>query len=122
MGFCFKKAIKFVILGFLAVALFGFVTMQLWNWLIPDLFHGPTINIYQALGLFVLSKILFSGFGRRGCGGPRHNLFWRKRFERKMAKLSPEEREKYMQKFSNCWGGNPFENHCQGENEKGSNV
>jgi len=52
-----------------AIIVFPAVTMLLWNWLIPSLFSGPVITYWQALGLILLSKILFSS----GCGGRRHH-------------------------------------------------
>lgn len=59
-----KKYIPlFVILFFVAIAVFGYVVMGLWNWLIPTLFSGPVITFWQAIGILVLSKILFGGFG-----------------------------------------------------------
>lgn len=49
-----------------AVALIGFValilalpTMWLWNWLMPKIFGLITINFWQALGINLLSSILF---------------------------------------------------------------
>ncbi len=65
------RALKFVgmgILGIAGITLFIFVTMHLWNWLVPALFHGPIITFWQSAGLLILSKILFSGFGHRGHG------------------------------------------------------
>ena len=44
---------------------FGFVTMHLWNWLMPAIFGLKTITFLQALGLLVLGKILFGGFHRQ---------------------------------------------------------
>ena len=43
--------------------LFGYGIMWLWNWLMPDLFGVVTITYWQAVGIFVLAKILFGGFG-----------------------------------------------------------
>jgi hypothetical protein len=52
------------VVGFaLIMLLIGFTIMWLWNWLIPDLLKLPTITFIQALGLAVLTRILF------GCGG-----------------------------------------------------
>jgi ABC-type amino acid transport system permease subunit len=84
---------------FIALALgLGFLIMALWNWLVPVLFLGPVINFWQAIGLLVLSKILFGGFKGRGgsCGGkyPRHE-YWRKKMEERMAGMTDEEKEKY---------------------------
>ncbi len=60
------KYVGFGILGLGFVVLAVFVTMWLWNALIPALFHGPVLSFWQTAGLFVLSKILLSGFGPKG--------------------------------------------------------
>jgi hypothetical protein len=31
----------------------------LWNWLVPDLFHGPEVTFWQAWGLSTLAALLF---------------------------------------------------------------
>ena len=72
----------------LAMAL---IVMLLWNWLMPMLFGLVTISYLQAIGLLILSKILFSGFGRKG-GHRTHHPFWRKRFLEKWECLSDEEK------------------------------
>jgi hypothetical protein len=89
------------------VLLFGFGTMHLWNWLVPSLFHGPVITFVQAIGLLILSKILFGGFGgrkfgrgghcgpHRGWGGHHHWKHHRDRFNN----MTPEEKEKLKQRF-----------------------
>jgi hypothetical protein len=50
------------------LALFGAVTMWLWNWLMPEIFKLPAIGFWQAVGILILSHILFksSHFGRAG--------------------------------------------------------
>ncbi len=94
------KGIVFVTLGIL---LFGYITMHLWNWLVPALFSGPVITMSQAFGILILSKILFGGFkgGRWGggchCGSGRG--YWRDKWEMKTANMSPEEKEKFRQGF-----------------------
>jgi len=35
------------------------VLMLLWNWLMPSIFGLATIGYFKALGLFIISKILF---------------------------------------------------------------
>ncbi|WP_045473091.1 hypothetical protein [Winogradskyella sp. PG-2] len=47
--------------------LFGFVIMWLWNWLMPMIFGLTTLTYWQAVGVFILFKILLGGCG--GCGG-----------------------------------------------------
>jgi hypothetical protein len=46
--------------------LFGFIIMWLWNWLMPDLFGLTTLTYWQAVGLFILFKILIGGCGSGG--------------------------------------------------------
>jgi hypothetical protein len=84
------KIAVFVVLGLLV---FGFVVMSLWNWLMPALFGLRTIHFWQALGLLILSKILFGGF--RGRGGP--GMHWRRRMMERWEQMTPEEREKFRQ-------------------------
>src|SRR5882757_7458603 len=120
-GICVAAVVTLAILGF------GYITMHLWNWVIPGLTGGTwhTIDWYHAIGLLVLCKILFGGFrkGGRGCGcghrgkWGRHGQ-WKKRWEEKMANMSPEEKEKMMAKMNKCgWGGNWNDDNCETEKE-----
>ncbi|MEQ6124739.1 hypothetical protein AAON49_11090 [Pseudotenacibaculum sp. MALMAid0570] len=52
-----------IILAVTFFVLFGYVIMYLWNWLMPSIFGLTTITFWQAIGLCLLSKILFGGFG-----------------------------------------------------------
>ena len=65
------KGVKILFFAVFMVGVFllvGYVLMQLWNWLMPDLFGLTTITYWQAFGILVLAKIIF-GFG--GGNGPR---------------------------------------------------
>jgi hypothetical protein len=42
---------------------FGWLVMLLWNWLMPMLFGLRVITYWQAFGIVILSKLLFSGIG-----------------------------------------------------------
>jgi hypothetical protein len=84
---------KFVLFAALFVTVFGFVVMRLWNWLMPVLFGWHSISFWQAVGILVLSKILFGGF--RGHPG-RHGQ-WRRRMMERWEHMTPEEREKFRQ-------------------------
>ncbi|RRQ49834.1 hypothetical protein DZC72_04410 [Maribacter algicola] len=67
-----QKGVKiffFVLLGIGIAFLLGYVVMYLWNWLMPYLFGIPTVGYWQAVGILLLSKIIF-GFGG---GGGSHN-------------------------------------------------
>jgi hypothetical protein len=73
--------------------------MYLWNWLVPVLFNGPVISFWQTLGLLVLSKILFSGFGGKGHAPHR----WRGHWKEKWQNMSAEDRERFKQKMKDKW-------------------
>ncbi|WP_321334290.1 hypothetical protein [uncultured Bacteroides sp.] len=55
------KMVGFRLMGLVLIVLVLFITMTLWNWLIPALFNGPVITFWQTIGLIILSKIFFSG-------------------------------------------------------------
>lgn len=95
---------KFVVFGLLMLVVFGLVTQTLWNWLVPTLFSGPVISFWQAMGLLALSKLLFWGFGggHKKWGSHRSHQ-WKGQWMERYSKLSPEEREKYKQKFKEKW-------------------
>lgn len=80
----------------LAVGIAGIIVQQLWNHLIPELFHGPEITYWQGLGLMVLSRLLF-GFGgfRRGHHHHHGGFGGRGRWMH----MSPEEREKLREEL-----------------------
>lgn len=78
----------------LGVAVFSYVTMLLWNALLPELLHLPMINFWQALGLLILSRLLFGGFGHHGRHG--HHRPWGNQFRNKWETMTPEEREEFM--------------------------
>jgi hypothetical protein len=43
----------------LSAILLAIPTMLLWNWLLPHLFNIPVISLYEAVGINILSGILF---------------------------------------------------------------
>jgi hypothetical protein len=99
-----------------ALAILGLLAMLLWNALIPDLFHGPMLNYWQAVGLVLLSRVLVGFRGsrrhwwkpwhwrRRHLNGPGKKWGWEwecgpscgpsSHDWRKWARMNPEERER----------------------------
>jgi hypothetical protein len=73
------------------VAAVAFIVMELWNFILPAAAGWHPITYWQALGLLILSKILFGSF-RRGYGPP-----WKKRMLQRYASMTPEEREKFRE-------------------------
>jgi hypothetical protein len=76
------KYVGFGILGVLLVIGFVFGVQYLWNWLIPELFHGPVLSFWQAAGLFLLSKILLTGVAPGGSGNHGRKE-WRRKYGEK---------------------------------------
>ena len=98
------RKIKFGFIALAFLALFSLFTMILWNELIPEIFKGPAITYFQALGLLILTKILFTiGPGRRPYFMRSHHDYWRRRMDEKWEKMSPEEREQWKKRCG-PWG------------------
>jgi len=98
----FGKILFVLVVGSLGL---GYIVMLLWNALIPDLFGGPVLSFWQAVGLLILSHVLLRGWGRMYYGKRYYN--WRKRFEEKLASMAPEEREKFKQEWKERCGWYP---------------
>ncbi len=83
----------------LFIAIGGELVMHLWNWLLPPLFGWRLLTIWQALGILLLCRILFGGFGGRGF---RRSYSGRRMAER-WDRMTPEEREKFRQSMRGRW-------------------
>jgi hypothetical protein len=94
-GFWIRKVAGFICIAITGILVFGSIVMLLWNALMPVLFHLPVVTFWQALGLLVLTKILFSGF--RG-GGPKPQ--WKNKLKQRWMNMTPEEREKFKQDWA----------------------
>jgi hypothetical protein len=89
--FWILKGLKMIAFAALAVVLLGYVVMSLWNAVLPAVAGIRAITFVQALGLLVLSRILFGGL--RGWG--RRGSHWRGRMQARWEQMTPEEREKF---------------------------
>ncbi len=96
--------LKFLVFFVVGVLVFGTVVMGLWNAILPAVLGVKAITFLQALGILILSKILFGGFGRRGGWRGRRNQEWRGRMKEKWSKMTPEEREKFKAEWSRRCG------------------
>ena len=103
--FIIIQGLKFISFGIVIGALIGAIVMGLWNWLVPELFNGPVISFWQAIGLFILSKILFGGGGWAGRHlGDRRRAYWKQKMEERMSFMNPEEKEKFKREMKERWG------------------
>ena len=85
-----------------AILLFGFIVMGLWNAILPIVLGVKTISFMQALGILVLSKILFGGFGGRGWRG---SPAWKQKMKQRWDNMTPEDREKFKAEWKHRCGG-----------------
>src|SRR6266581_6109357 len=81
----------------------GEIVLHLWNWLLPTLFGWRQITFWQALGILVLCRILFGGFGFHGSqrSHSRRRVGTRiadrvaERVAERCENMTPEERERF---------------------------
>lgn len=74
------------------------IVMFLWNAILPNVMHVEKLAYHQALGLLILSKILFGGLpflgrGRRPYFGPPPHI------RAKWMNMSEEERLKFKEEW-----------------------
>ena len=97
------KKFLFILMGLAFAFLIGLVIMLLWNWLIPSIFNLGEITYWQAVGLLILSKILFGGGWFKG--GHRGNKYWymKRQFMKRCASMSDEEKENLKEEFKSSF-------------------
>ncbi|WP_295940372.1 hypothetical protein [uncultured Alistipes sp.] len=109
---------------FLAVFAAGAaVVMLLWNWLIPSIIGWSAIGYWQAVGLLLLCKLLFGGFGKGGHWFGHHRghchshmgAMHREREQMRdhMHQMNREERKEYIRRH--MFGCRPTERDHDGE-------
>ncbi|HXB44650.1 MAG TPA: hypothetical protein VNV85_11355 [Puia sp.] len=106
-GFNGKKFLFIIPMVLLGIGVFGGAVMLLWNNVLAVVLPIKIISFWQALGILVLSKILFGGF--RGAYWGRHQ--WRQKMQQRWESMTPEEKEKFKQEWGNRCGqrfGRPF--------------
>lgn len=100
------KILKWAAIIVAAIFGFGYLFMLLWNAIIPSVFGMPELTFWTAIGLLLIAKLLFGGFRS---GHHRHGHkggWWRYRLQKKMAGMSPEEREEFKKSyFGKCGYG-----------------
>ena len=103
-AFIFKKEVFFIVIATAAIIVFGGIVMLLWNNVLAEVLNISTISFGQALGILLLSKILFGGW-KGGWSGGRHQ--WKNKMREKWSAMTPEERERFKeqwQKRCGSWG------------------
>lgn len=95
----------FALLMLICLLALGAVVQALWNGILPQVMAVHPLSYLQALGLLLLSRILFGrlGFGGRGGrfrGGPQGKFGLAGRHMReKWQHMSEEERQRFRNEF-----------------------
>jgi len=104
----------------------GEVVKLLWNWLLPPLFSVRQITFWQGLGILILARILFGGFGRHGTSDRsvlRHRVRERvaermgERMAERWERMTPEERERFRQGMGRWCDVDPSAGESKPQNE-----
>jgi Ca2+/H+ antiporter, TMEM165/GDT1 family len=101
--FWIKKGLMILIFGAIAVTVFGFIVMALWNNILVAVAGVKAITFLQALGILLLSKILFGGFGGHRRWRGSHE--WKQKMKQRFENMTPEEKEKFKAEWKNRCGG-----------------
>ena len=91
-----KKTVFIPLLLATAALVFGGIVMVLWNGIVPSVFNLAPLSYWQAVGLFVLSRLLVSPFRF----GPRGGTFGLPPHVRDTwMNMSEEERSKFKDEW-----------------------
>ncbi len=90
------KVLFFLLAAAAFVLIVGGVVMWLWNAILPDLTGVRAIKLWEAVGLLVLSRILFGGLNMG-----RYRRFGKKRaaWRQKWMNMSDEERAEFKARW-----------------------
>ncbi|MCC7030060.1 MAG: hypothetical protein IT257_07125 [Chitinophagaceae bacterium] len=92
-----KKPVFFI---FILLGLFGTsaAVMYLWNAILPGVTGLKTITYWQAMGIFVLSRLLFGNFGFGG--KPKRPDFDSARFKEKLMDMNEGEKDRFKEEWN----------------------
>ncbi len=95
------KIVFFILAAAAYILVFGAIVMYLWNWIVPDLTGFKPISYIKAIGLLLLFKVLFGGFGGRNRAARRKHWKskWNSKWRSKWKEMSPEERAAFKAKW-----------------------
>ncbi|MCB0656704.1 MAG: hypothetical protein KDC57_11240 [Saprospiraceae bacterium] len=93
-----KPRHRMFIVPVIAMILLASALVQwLWNLLLPHLLQAPRIRYGEAIGLLILSRILFGGFHFRKPSTGSH----RSGFREKFMNMSEEEKQHFREQWRN---------------------
>ncbi len=120
-----KRFWLFPFFGIGGLLLGGFVVMLLWNAILPDVTGVEVLTYWQAVGLLLLSRILFGGWkgGGKPGGYNKHTMHKNAHWREKWMNMSVEERLKMKEQWrERCgkWGDRGMGGRSDQEKERPS--
>ena len=91
------RGLFFLLVAAGAIAFFGFIVMTLWNAILPPVTGVQPLSYWQAVGLLILSRILFGGMPRPPFAYRKRGSHWREKWKN----ISKEDRERYREAWRN---------------------
>jgi hypothetical protein len=103
MGFRSKRFCFIPVVFVAGVFIISGVVMFLWNAILPGVTAVHAVTYWQAMGILVLSRILFGGFRGIHDHGRHHHRHLGKDLREKWLQMDPEERQKMRENLKNEW-------------------
>jgi len=100
------KGFVMLVLIVVVVLLVGYLVMLLWNTILTDVLAVNSLNYWQALGILLLSRILFGRWGAPNYKGKK-GFSKRHRWKEKWMNMSEEERMQFKAKWRQKCGDKP---------------
>ena len=99
------KRVFFIPIIVIGIFIFSGAVMLLWNAVLPAAITGVhIITFWQAMGILVLSKILFGGLkGLHNHGHEHHRRHMERDLREKWMQMEPEERKKMAEEMRAEW-------------------
>lgn len=95
-----NRKLFFLPLFLIAFLSLSVIVMLLWNWIIPSITSFGALSYWKAMGLLVLTRILFGGFHfKRHHHKMQHHIEQHAAFKDKFMAMNDDER----QQFKNQW-------------------
>ncbi len=92
------KVLLFIGMGILFMAFVGTVVMLLWNAVLPKVTGFKPITFWEALGIFLLFRIL-TGSIRHGFGFGKKRGHHRRKWKKKWRHMTDDDKQKFKQKW-----------------------
>ena len=90
------KVLFFLIAAMTLLSIAGWIVMTLWNFILPDVLGVQVVTFWQALGILILSRLLFGGWGRFG---RRHFAEKRAMWRNKWQEMNDEEKQAFKARW-----------------------